>query len=231
MENLNKWSNVWESRTNALTKMSHIDLLKASGYDNHRSTLYPWSLEYAQDYYWNLINLKDYESVYEVGCGCGAFLLPLYNGNQKVGGLDLSNNLISLAKINLPLGKWEHAEATSLDTAEKWDHLVSFGLFIYFPSIEYAEDVILKMLEKANHTVSIYELPNLDLKEECEQMRREDNSNYDNDYKDLPHLYYSKQWFIQFALKHDLHLMIFDQLIPKYTNGKYRFCVVLRKNM
>ena len=109
--------------------------------------------------------------------------------------------------------------------------LNKFGLFIYFPSIEYAEDVILKMLEKANHTVSIYELPNLDLKEECEQMRREDNSNYDNDYKDLPHLYYSKQWFIQFALKHDLHLMIFDQLIPKYTNGKYRFCVVLRKNM
>ena len=211
--------------------MTHMDLLKANGYDNARSTLYPWNLGYAQDYYWNLINLRDGESVYEVGCGSGAFLYNLYTERQKVGGLDLSQNLIDLANINLPGGRWEHGDAVSLNTEDKWDHVVSFGLFFYFPDLEYAESVIMKMLDKAHKTVCLYELPDLDRKEACEQMRRETTPNYDEDYKDLQHLYYSKQWFIQLALKLNLHLTLFDQVVPDYENGKYRFCVVLNKNM
>jgi hypothetical protein len=89
----------------------------------------------------------------------------------------------------------------------------------------------MKMLEKANKSVCLYELPDMDRKDACEQMRRETTPNYDEDYKDLQHLYYSKQWFIQLALKLNLHLTLFDQVVPDYENGKYRFCAILRKNM
>jgi SAM-dependent methyltransferase len=231
MINTSKWAEIWESRVQEPKKMTHLDLLKANGYDNARSTLYPWNLERAQDYYWSLINLREDETVYEVGCGSGAFLYPLYQGRQKVGGIDLSKNLIELANINLPGGKWECGDAMQLNIDEKWDHVVSFGLFFYFPDLGYAENVIMRMLEKANKSVSLYELPDLDRKDACEQMRRETTPNYDEDYKDLQHLYYSKQWFIQLALKLNLHLTIFDQVVPDYENGKYRFCVILRKNM
>jgi SAM-dependent methyltransferase len=231
MSNTSKWAEIWEHRVQEPKKMTHMDLLKANGYDNARSTLYPWNLGHAQDYYWKLINLRDDDSVYEVGCGSGAFLYNLYQDRTKVGGLDLSSNLIELAKLNLPGGKWEHGDAHSLNIEEKWDHVVSFGLFFYFPDLGYAESVLFRMLEKANKTISIYDLPDLDRKDECEEMRRATTPNYDRDYADLQHLYYSKQWFMHIARKLNLHLTIFDQVVPDYENGKYRFCVILRKNM
>jgi SAM-dependent methyltransferase len=231
MIDTNKWADIWERRVQEPKKLTHLELLKANGYDNARSTLYPWNLGEAQEYYWSLIKLSEGESVYEVGCGSGAFLYQLYQKRRPVGGLDLSKNLIELAEINLPGSNWTHGDAMNLDTVEKWDHVVSFGLFFYFPSLEYAEQIILKMLEKANRTVCLYELPDLDRKEECEAMRRETTPNYDEDYKDLQHLYFSKQWFCDFARRHKLHLTVFDQCIPNYENGKYRFCVIFNKNM
>ena len=73
-------------------------------------------------------------------------------------------------------------------------------------------------------------MPDADYKEECEAMRRKDTPNYDTDYEGLQHLYYKKQWFVDFAKKYNLHLTIFDQCIPGYENSKYRFCVILKPN-
>lgn len=231
MDNTLKWADIWESRVHEPKKMSHTELLIANGYDSVRSALSTSNLVYAQDYYWSLIKLQNTDSVYEVGCGSGAFLYNLYQNNIKVGGMDLSNNLLDLAKINLPNGKWEQGNALSLNVEEKWDHVISFGLFLYFPDINYAEGVISKMLEKANNSVCIYDFPNLDCKDECEAMRRSTTPNYDRDYKNLQHLYYSKQWFIEFANSRNLHLTLFDQIIPEYASGKHRFCIILRKKM
>lgn len=223
------WADIWESRVDTPRKMNHLELLKANGYDNKRSALLPWNLTYAQEFYWNIIRLQERDSVYEVGCGSGAFLYSLYKEGYQVGGIDLSKNLIDLAVINLHGGNFTCGDAQEINAIEKWDHVVSFGLFFYFPSAEYAETLILKMLEKANKSVSIYELPDLDRKEECEAMRRVTTPNYDRDYAGLEHLYFSKQWFCNFARKHGLHLTLFDQVIPNYENGKYRFCAVFNK--
>jgi trans-aconitate methyltransferase len=225
------WTEVWESRVEAPRKMNHVDLLRANGYDNQRSTLMPWNLASAQEYYWSIINLQPEDTVFEVGCGSGAFLFPLFRDRHKVGGIDLSGNLIELAKINLPTGNFVQGQAIDVDTTEKWDHVLSFGLFFYLPDMKYAEALLDKMVEKANKTVCLYELPDEDLKEECEEMRRATTPNYDRDYADLKHLYFNKKFFIDYARKRKLHCTVFDQVIPNYENGKYRFCVVLRKKM
>lgn len=223
------WKTIWEKRVEAPVKMTHNDLLVANGYDKERSCIYSWNLAYAQDHYWKMIKLSPDESVYEVGCGSGAFLYHLYNDRYKVGGLDLSSNLIELAKINFPGSQFTQGEAINLNIEDKWDHVLSFGLFLYFPKMEYAEQVLLKMLEKANKTVSLYDLPNAELKDESESMRRATTPNYDEDYAGLQHLYFSKTWFLEFARNHKLHCTVFDQVVPNYENGKYRFCVVLNK--
>ena len=231
MAKINKWADIWESRVDEPKKMSHNELLIANGYDNPRATLYSWNLGRAQDYYWSLIRLEEHDTIYEVGCGAGAFLYPAHEQQHKVGGLDLSNNLIEIAKINLPGGEFIQGDAMSLSIEEKWDHVVSFGLFFYFPDMEYVEALLHKMLEKANKTVCLYDLPDAAKMEECENMRRSTTPNYDVDYADLKHLYFDKMWFCNFANKYNLHLTLFDQAIPNYENGKYRFCVILNKNM
>lgn len=227
----NNWSDIWESRISEAQKMSHGELLAVNGYDNPRSTLTTRNLSVAQDFYWNIIKLNPHDSVYEVGCGSGAFLYRLYDERYKVGGLDLSSSLIELAKTNLPGGQFTQADAMDLDTTEKWDHVMSFSLFFYFPDMKYAEKVLMKMIEKANKTVSLYDLPNLQMKEDAERARREGIENYDVEYAGLKHLYFTKKWFCDFAQKKKLHLTIFDQKIDDYENGKYRFCVVLNKNL
>ena len=226
----NRWKEIWEKRIEKNGEKTHTELLIANGYDNERSQLRPENLELGQRYYWNLIDLKLSDSIYEVGCGSGAFLYPLYLKGHEVGGIDLSHSLIEVAEENLPDGEWEQGEAVEIKDFKRYDHVVSFGCFLYFPSLKYAEKVILRMLLKSKGSVSIYELPDHDYKGECEKMRRETTPNYDTDYEGLKHLYYKKQWFVDFAKRNNLHLTIFDQCIPGYENSKYRFCVILKPN-
>lgn len=226
-----QWKDIWENRADQIEPKNHNELLELNGYDNPRSLLTPENLKPAQEYYWNILNLQPTDSIFEVGCGSGAFLYSLWVNDHKIGGLDFSKNLLNVARVTLVGGLFEQGEATTLLSTPKYDHVLSFGCVFYFPSLEYVEEVILKMLDKAKKTVSLYELPDKAFQEECESMRRETvGPSYDTDYKGLQHLYFEKQWFIDFAYKHDLHLTIFDQVIPDYESGKYRFCVVLKGN-
>jgi len=227
------WKDIWEDRAARIERKTHIELMRADGHDNTRSALQPDDLQAAQDYYWKLMDLSIHDSVYEVGCGCGAFLYSLWANGHKVGGIDLSQNLIDLAKINLQGQNvnFTQGEAIDINTKEKYDHVTSFGCFLYFPDFEYAEEVLLKMLEKANKTISVLDVPDEKTKDQCEKMRRMMvGPSYDTEYKGLNHLYFSKQWFYDFAEKHDLHLTLFDQVIDNYEIGKYRFCVILKRN-
>ena len=226
-----QWKDIWENRADRVETKDHNELLKLNGYDNPRSLLTPESLESAQEFYWKLLNLQPTDSIFEVGCGSGAFLYNLWKDGYKVGGLDFSQNLIDVATASLKGGLFIQGEATTLSTIPKYDHVLSFGCVFYFPSLEYVEEVILKMLEKAEKTVSLYELPDKAFQKECESMRRETvGPTYDTEYQGLQHLYFEKQWFLDFAYKHDLHCTIFDQVVPDYESGKYRFCVVLKGN-
>jgi trans-aconitate methyltransferase len=231
MAQKNSWKEIWESRVDLPERTNHLGLLKANGYDNSRSSLYPWNLASAQEFYWNIISLQSEDTVYEVGCGSGAFLYPLYIDRHKVGGADLSHSLVSLAKASLPGGEFECAPADQIDTDHKWDHVLAFGLFLYFPDHDYAEKVLDLMLEKSNKSVSVYDIPDAAKEDACEQMRRDTTPNYDQDYSGLKHLYFQKQWFCDYATKRNLHLTVFDQVVPNYENGKYRFCAVFNKKM
>ncbi len=58
-------------------------------------------------------------SVFDVGCGAGAFLFPLAENGYLVGGLDPSPALIARAKAAMPEGRWQVGSVETLDPANR----------------------------------------------------------------------------------------------------------------
>ena len=52
---------------------------------------------------------------------------------------------------------------------------------------------------------------------------------YEQKYKNLNHLFYEKEWFINLAKKYNLKVKIIDQDYKKYGYAKYRFNAIYQK--
>ena len=78
------------------------------------------------------LNITDGLSVFEVGCGCGAFLYAMQEICQIIpGGIDYSNSLISTAKRVMLEGSIDAYEAIKLNTNKKYDVLILNSVFQY----------------------------------------------------------------------------------------------------
>jgi cyclopropane fatty-acyl-phospholipid synthase-like methyltransferase len=100
--------------------------------------------------------------VYQVACGRGAFLQPLYDNGYVVGGLDASEPLIREARAGMPMGQWSVGDAASLDPGDPWDVVVAVGAFASFPDLDYARGILARMAAKATHAVAVLDVPDLD---------------------------------------------------------------------
>lgn len=74
---MNKWQDVWNKENRVLDNVLDI-LIKADGFDSGagRFDVDSWK-NYTKSLYEKL-DLKPKDSIYDVGCGSGAFLYPLY---------------------------------------------------------------------------------------------------------------------------------------------------------
>jgi trans-aconitate methyltransferase len=149
-----------------------------------------------------------------------------------VAGIDFSESLISKAKIVLPNGNFEVAEATKFKIKE-YDFILSNSVFQYF-DVEYAEKVIKRMQESIKKKGAILNLdvPDIETKNILEEIRRVNlpPGKYQNSTNQYYHTYYSKTWFEQLAFRINMNLQIFSSFIPNYAQKKYRFCVLLHTN-
>jgi hypothetical protein len=105
---LNKWYKIWNNRS-TLTSLKNMNLLQKliilDGFDS--------KLGFMLEKDWRshikkiAILLKIYRSntIYEIGCGSGAFLFPFYEIGNKTGGIDYSEILIDASHIAMPLSK------------------------------------------------------------------------------------------------------------------------------
>ena len=170
------------------------------------------------------------DSVFEVGCGAGNFLQAIHNvaDSIQLAGSDLSLNLIETGRDFFPHLDLRVAKgATSLDGTEEFNHLVSFGVFHYFDSLDYAKLVIEGMKTAALNSVSILDVPDLSTKDSDIQHRRSQylDGEYELKYKDLPHLYYSRNWMTDLFPTSDWSVCIENQSISNYSNADFRFNV------
>lgn len=176
------------------------------------------------------LNIKKDDSIFEIGCGAGAFLYTLHILGYKVGGIDYS-----MALVNAGKQIWEaqisYSEAINCDINPIYDVVISNSVFHYFPNLDYAEEVIQKMIKKSKKTIAILELPNKDLYEISEKTRANavGVEEYRTKYAGFQHLYFEKDWLEQIGKKYHLKTTIFDQQIHGYKNSPFRFNCIFEK--
>ena len=230
---MNNWKRVWNKHEIDADNDSILGrLIVVDGFDTGYGNIseIDW-LDYV-DYISTKLNLSINDKIYEVGCGAGAFLYPLYKKGHNVGGIDYSMSLINIAKEYFNEGDFIVSEASKINIDIKYDYVISNSVFFYFPNYEYAEEVINRMISKAIKGIAILEVNDLNLKEESMVIRKGylSNKEYEKRYTSLEHLYYSKQWFINIAHKNNLRVEIEQQNINNYKNNIYRFNVFMYKD-
>jgi trans-aconitate methyltransferase len=224
---INDWQRVWDSRSlNDTISSVQAQLLEADGFASSFSG--SLDLDAYQLHIENMSSkllIKDKDSIFEVGCGCGAFLYPFYQAGHNVAGLDYSESLIEIASNVMPQANLEVGEAIDISGNSQFDIVVSNSVFFYFPDYLYASKVLAKMLAMANKSVGVFDVPDL-AKRERDIARRQaeiGEVEYAKRYKNLDHLYYSKDWFLENATRSGFRVEIEDQTWENYGNSDVRF--------
>lgn len=168
-------------------------------------------------------------SVYEVGCGSGANLFLLEHDGITCGAIDYSESLLGCAKQVLRTADIRCDEACELPVEPKYDAVISVSVFGYFTDESYAEAVLEKMCQKANYTVGILELADLEKKEAYIAHRKRIIPNYEERYKGLPRQFYSKAFFEAFARAHDMEIELMPVDMKDYWNSQFYFDCYLYK--
>jgi len=225
---MEKWKEIW-NKEDRINKIILDSLIKADGFDTGAGSFNVDSwIQYTESLYERL-SIQKQHSVFDVGCGSGAFLYPLHIRSNKVGGVDYSYALIKLAK-NIFGGKnFDNDDAMNIDVSTQFDVVVAHSVFHYFKDLEYSELVIQKMLKKSASKVAIFDINDEEKKDKYHQVRMGKLSKveYKQKYEGLDHLFYTKDWFIQVANKLNVSIEIFDQSYEGYANSSLRFNVIM----
>jgi len=237
----NNWKSIWEKRVldknNLVNKTKEeifFELKKTDGFDisNNGLTVEELLQQYKMvaEKYKSFFGNKKIESVFEIGCGCGANLYLFEQDGITTGGIDYSKTLSDIAKIILKSKDITCNEAKEVTTILKYDVLLSNGVFSYFYDLNYSYSVLEKMFYKANNAVFIQEVYNADKEKEFIDYRIQNVEDYENKYKDLPKLFYPKNFFIDFAEQHNMYIEIVNSNMKNYWNYPFIFdCYMYKK--
>lgn len=234
---MNDWKEVWEERSVDSDVLLYADkesifweLKRSSGFDITGNGLtYEALLAQYRCIKKELFFAKDSEtgrtirSVYEVGCGSGANLFLLENDGIQCGGIDYSQVLVESAKKVLRSQDILCDEAVNMPEEPKYDAMLSNSVFSYFVDEGYAYAVLEKMYQKTNCTIGIIDIHNIEKKEDFIAYRKRNVADYEERYKNLPKLFYAKQFFMDFAESHGMDIKFTHSNTKGYWNNDYVF--------
>lgn len=228
----NLWQNIWEKRSLQPQHAITLDTLIAlDGFDSGAGKI---ALPDWQEYTRRIsekLGMQSGDSVFEVGCGAGAFLYALRQQYPlKVGGLDYAAGLIEAAQQAMPDGDFTAQSAQSMAIDPQYDFVIANSVFHYFDEAMAAE-VFHAMWQKAKVGVAILDIPHAATKEECERARRDalSEAEYEEKYRGLHHTYYNPDWFAN-QLPGKPH-QVFESCVPNYAQSQYRFSVIFSKRL
>jgi SAM-dependent methyltransferase len=231
MVDANKWQAVWERKgaevQDRLLGLGLAQLIRANGYDTgHGDVKIDAWMSYIEQVL-DRLGAHSGHSIYEVGCGAGAFLAPIRQRGLAIAGSDYSSTLVTAATKALPDGQFECCEARNIPPLPQYDFVVANGVFLYFTDLEYAEAVARAMVGKARLGVAILEIPDAARKEETLALRYRvagGRAEYEKRYDGLHHLYFNRDWLEQTLRKAGATaVVIHDQEISDYGNAAGRF--------
>lgn len=236
----NNWLKIWQKREAHFNEVKmnsdkdvFLELKRVDGFDVVGGGISYESLIKQHHDILNRLSSHKIESVFDVGCGCGANLYLFQKEGLKTGGIDYSSTLVKIAKNVLAPEKTLElicGEAISIPTQEKYDSIYSNSVFSYFPDEKYAESVLDKMLQKTKYSIGLIDVHDLSKKDAFIDFRRKNIENYDEKYKDLNKFFYSKEFFEKWADKNKLDLKFFDSQVEGYWNKDFVFDVYFYKS-
>ncbi|MGA2009564.1 MAG: methyltransferase domain-containing protein [Solirubrobacteraceae bacterium] len=225
---MSAWDAIWQARRPGPERPSVLaHLMAADGLDSGFAQLDEPGWVEGVTGLCGRLGLSPDMSVFEVGCGAGAFLYVLANQGFAVAGLDQSPALVARAAAVMPSGAFTVADATQLNVSRRFDAVVSYGVFMYFRSEPYAGLVLERMRDKARRLVAVLDVP--DRAEQAgatgyrERLAGGPDA-YAERYAGLEHRYYDRDWMAQRLL--DLGLIdvrVERQSIDPGGNGRHRF--------
>ncbi len=184
------WQEVWEKRELASPLE---ELLKYNGHaDGVAKVPVGLWIDYVNDIK-SKMGIAPEDSVYEVGCGAGAFLSVL-NQWGRVGGCDFSSRQIEKIQEVIPHGCFDYLDARELEVIDKYDFVVSNSVFQYLGKDE-AMKVFEKMRGKAKKGVGVFDIPNRVYEKQTEFVRSQGIPDYKERYEGLAHTYYDVEDF------------------------------------
>ena len=221
------WAEVWADREIDPSKGSTLSqLMAADGLDTAFGTLPEESWLAFVRQVGSTLGITPNASVFEIGCGAGAFLYDFYRSGCAVAGLDLSPSLVAHGRAAMPGADITRREASSFDALASHDFVISCGVFMYFDSLDYAHRVISRAVAGARIGVAILDVPDRATEQEAIAARRAavGPEIYDERYAGLPHLFYERDWVeaeLRRAGARDVRVE--DQAIAGYDNSAFRF--------
>lgn len=242
---MSNWKEIWEKRRadSLILKDSHdrgeilTELKRAAGFDITEGGLDAEALmsQYEmtkRNLSWGMNFATELSSVYEVGCGSGANLFLFESDGLKCGGIDFSQSLINIAESVLGTDDLTCDEAVNMSGEGQYDAVLSNSVFSYFPDEQYAERVLEIMLKKSRFSIGILDVHDREKKEDFVNYRKRTIENYEELYKDLPKLFYSRAFFESFAEKHNLDIRFPKYDMPGYWNNEFVFhCFMYKKEI
>ncbi len=223
------WKDVWAARRLDPSRTSVLSrLLAADGMDTGFGSVEEVAWQRYVRESAEFAGITPLSSVFELGCGAGAWLYELSRKGCAVGGLDASPALIGYAREHLPDGRWEVGDAAALELLPQYDFVAASGVFLYFPSYAYAANVLESMIRKAKRGVLVLDVPDLATRDAALDERRKmaGEELYAQRYAGLDHLYFDRDWFSgKLESLGAVRTIVSNQRIDGYANARYRFNV------
>ena len=233
---INNWQRIWKKRSSfdALEGTILERLIAIDGFDTPLGLMKENDWKAYSKLFAHRAGVLRSDSLFEIGCGAGAFLYPFYESGHAVSGIDYSQELIQIAQSIMPTRRdfLIAMEASSCPIEPFSDVLIANHVIHYFPSNVYAMQVVDIMLRKATRVVILSGVPDIELKQQSEQARRGllTHEEYEEKYRGLEILYYDKSQFSRMAADHGYSASFFEHEMPGFAQNKYRFDCVMKKS-
>ncbi len=233
---LKDWKNIWDKKSNVdvTTELSLEKLIELGGF-NHQAGGYI-SKEVYIEYASHIIqkaNDWNCQSVLEIGCGAGLLLNFFYSQGYQTLGCDYSQGFIKIAQKLMPNARLFCQEANQKLNNVRVDLAISHSVFHYFPNQDYALSVLKSMATYLNDSglMFILDVNDLDYEKDYIQSRIDvlGQKKYNQLYQNLRHLFYSKDFFAEFAQKNSFDMEIETQQVEGYSNSQFRYNVFMKR--
>lgn len=231
MNNPVSWHDVWQRKGERFAALggrvpSMVELAALSGYDSRTSALDLTEFDRQRDHIVASLGITEADMVYEVGCGAGALLHCLEPLCAGVGGSDYAPALVDVAQTVLSSTDLEVFDAAELNPLPRYDVVLSNGVFIYFPSPEYARKVLGLMIAKATRAVGVFDVNDATRRKQHRAVR---HAAYGEEavQGQLQQLYLDRAFFSSVADELGVTCVIRDSVMTGSINGRYRYNVVM----